>query len=85
MRNILLLLGALIFAASVWAAETASAPSTGTAATTDSGQISAASAPAATDSTTETCPQTCKIMNCPPPFGPIKKCCPVYPYTQTCP
>ncbi|OGS81168.1 MAG: hypothetical protein A2Z94_02350 [Gallionellales bacterium GWA2_55_18] len=34
---------------------------------------------------TVTCPQICRIMPCPPPNGTSKLCCPVYPYSQTCP
>lgn len=31
------------------------------------------------------CTKPCYIMACPPPNGTVKKCCPVYPYNQTCP
>ena len=40
---------------------------------------------AATESLTTSCPQQCRTMNCPPPGGPQMLCCPVAPYTQTCP
>jgi hypothetical protein len=78
----LLLLAALMFAVSGCA-------------TTDTAQESAAQEPAQTtaepaqsaaiQSIETTCPQICRVMHCPPPGGPIKKCCPVAPYTQTCP
>lgn len=40
---------------------------------------------AATESVTANCPLACQNMNCPPPGGPYKLCCPVAPFTQTCP
>lgn len=88
MKRMLLLLGALILSSAVWAADITEAPpaehsSAGTeqvAQTTpppaESFQLAAGAA---------TCPVACRIQACPPPIGPVKKCCPVTPYTQTCP
>lgn len=101
MKNMLLLLCALIFAAPVWAADTAGAPANPPA-SASSAQAAPAAQPgkealkkakkkkkkaksAANKGVTVACPQTCRVMACPPPGGVSKLCCPVVPYTQTCP
>jgi hypothetical protein len=77
----LLLMAALMFAVSGCAttakeATTAQEPAQTTAEPAQS---------AAIQSVETTCPQICRVMTCPPPGGVTKKCCPVAPYTQTCP
>jgi PBP1b-binding outer membrane lipoprotein LpoB len=74
----LLLLAALMFAVSGCATtETAQEPAAQTTAEPTQS--------AAIQSVETTCPQICRMMPCPPPGGPYKKCCPVAPYNQTCP
>lgn len=101
MKKMLLLLCALIFAAPAWATDTTGTPANPPASASSAQAVPAAQpgkgtpkkakkkkqkAKKAVDkSITATCPQTCKIMNCPPPGGSSRLCCPVVPYTQTCP
>lgn len=101
MKKMLLLLGVLIFAVPAWAADTAGAPAVNPSASASFGQATQPgketpkkahkkkkkkkAKSAATESATSSCPQQCRNMNCPPPGGPLKLCCPVAPYTQTCP
>lgn len=101
MKKMLLLLCALIFAAPVWATDTAGAPANPPA-SASSAQAAPAAQPgkgtpkkalkkkkktkkAVDKSVTATCPQTCRVMACPPPGGASMLCCPVAPYNQTCP
>lgn len=73
----LLLLGSLIFAisgcCSMDGMKAAAKPA-----------ASPAQTPAA-EGVMATCPIACTSMNCPPPGGAYKLCCPVAPYNQTCP
>lgn len=100
MKNLLLLLSALIFAAPAWAAEPTGAPTNTPAAASSAPAAQPAketpkkakkkkkkkmAKSAATKSVTTACTKTCVIMNCPPPNGASQLCCPVAPYTQTCP
>lgn len=101
MKKMLLLLCALTFAAPAWAADTAGAPANPPASASSAQAAPAAQpgkgtpkkakkkkkkAKKAVDkSVTTICPQQCRTMNCPPPGGGVKLCCPVAPYTQTCP
>jgi len=69
-----LLLSVLILALSGCAAEDKSASTSPEATATQPGAI------------VETiCPKPCQTMACPPPNGTRRLCCPVLPYTQTCP
>lgn len=85
MQKALLLLLALIFAVPAWAVEATDTPAspptspeqTQATPTQPDGQALIAS-------TEATCPRQCITMSCPPPSGPIKVCCPVFPYSQTC-
>lgn len=94
MKRMLLLLCALIFAVPAWAADKAGEPAANpSAATAQSSKETPKKThkkkkkakSAATKSVTTTCPTACKSMNCPPPGGTIRLCCPLAPYTQTCP
>jgi hypothetical protein len=76
MKNILLILLALIVMPA-WAADAPPAPT--------EPKPAAQTAPAAPDTVTVACPVQCQSMNCPPPNGVYKLCCPRSPYTQTCP
>jgi hypothetical protein len=96
MKKILLLV-ALMFTVPAWAADTAGAPAANTAAATNPEQAvqPAKKAPikapkkkakkALAKSNLTPCPQQCRTMHCPMPSGPVKTCCPVAPYTQSCP
>lgn len=84
MKKLLLLVSALIFVFPVWAEDAPPAPTVNTPA---SGEAAPVAEPDSTtpDTVTTACTKTCVMMNCPPPSGPVKLCCPVSPYTQTCP
>ena len=97
MKNMLLLV-TLMFAVPAWAADTAGTPVANTTAATSPEQAAqpVKKAPKKTPkkkikkaaiakSNLTPCPQQCRTMSCPPPIGPTKKCCPVAPYTQSCP
>ena len=87
MKNLLLLLSALIFAVPAWAADEAAAPSA-TQASADSQPTQkttkkarkhkkkkkAESKSSVTAAPAITCPTGCAVMHCPPPGGPYECC-----------
>lgn len=92
MKKMLLLLLALSFVMPAWAgdvqpAQPSSAQATQLPPETRTGPsiLESALGVVVKDAYAASCPVTCKTMNCPPPNGTVKLCCPKYPYTQTCP
>lgn len=90
MKKILLLLSALIFSAAAWAADTADATNAANPSVPVAAEQAAQTASPAAESFqlatgAATCPVACRLQRCPPPIGPTKMCCPMAPYTQTCP
>lgn len=84
MKKMLLLLGALIFAVPAWATDTAVTPTTSepsaltsTISQTVKGLASDTLNIVIKDAHAAACPQTCRVMACPPPSGPVKLCCPL--------
>jgi PBP1b-binding outer membrane lipoprotein LpoB len=81
MKNKLLLLSVLILALSGCATDGGGTTTTAPTSSTSSVQKTTTS----TESVAVTCPVECRTMNCPPPNGTTKLCCPRVPYNQTCP